>query len=743
MKRGGRFGAMKTAVLGLLSLLLLHSVTGSGEQVKIRLGGYPRKLYEGRVEVLHNGEWGTVCDDDFTMSIANVVCRELGFVGANSWSHSAKYGRGVGKIWLDNVYCAGSEKSIHNCHSRGWGVADCSHNEDVGVICNEVRSKTASKSNIIEHDARVEDVRLRPIGSARGHLPVIHGVLQVQQRGRWHPVCNHGWTQHNSHVVCGMLGFPAERSVSRPLFQSMVRRRDVRPNYLMHSVNCTGWEAHLTLCEFFFYQSGQGRNRCTNGMPVTVTCIPGPAFSSGLAFKKLFRAEEAQVRLKAGAMAGEGRVEVQLNGKWGTVCDDGWGIISASVMCRELGFGSAREALVGGKMGQAMGPIYLTKVRCSGDERSILECPHSNETVICSHRDDAAVRCHVPAMDFEKQVRLRGGRNRHEGRLEVLSGETINGSQQWGIVCSDGWSMLEAAVVCRQLRLGYPSIALKETWYFDGDKEADNVVMSGVKCSGDELSLQQCQHHSEVRCRRGGARFAAGVICADTASDLLLNAPLVEASAYLEDRPLHVLYCAAEEQCLSSSARHMKWPYGQRRLLRFSSEIHNLGLADFRPKASRQNWVWHECHQHYHSMEIFTYYDLLTLNGTKVAEGHKASFCLEDTDCQEGSQKVYECANFGEQGVTVNCHDTYRHDIDCQWVDISDVEPGDYIFQVVLNPRHEVAETDFTNNAMKCSCKYDGHRIWMYNCHVGDAFTDEVERRFEQYPGQLNNLIVQ
>uniref|UniRef100_A0A8C9YN59 Lysyl oxidase homolog n=1 Tax=Sander lucioperca TaxID=283035 RepID=A0A8C9YN59_SANLU len=698
------------------------------ERLKVRLSGYPRKHNEGRVELFYKGEWGTICDDDFSIANANVLCRQLGFVSATGWTPQRK-------IWLDNVLCSGGEKSIEFCKSRGWGNSDCTHDEDAGVVCKDERIPGFVDSNVDEN--RIEEVRLRSVvAMSRKKLPVTEGVVEVKYKDGWAQICDLGWTIKNTHVVCGMLGFPHERKVNKNFYKLYLDRQ--KNHFHIHSVACTGTEIHLAACPLE-YSKRNATFTCEGGMAAVVSCMPGPLFMQNNGLKKKPKISST-VRLKGGARLGEGRVEVLKDNEWGTVCDDRWNLQSASVVCRELGFGSAKEALTGARMGQGMGPIYMNEVKCLGQEKSIWNCPFKNITSEdCQHSEDAAVRCNLPYMGFENSIRLTGGRTRYEGRVELLSSDS-NGTQSWGLVCGESWSTKEAMVACRQLGLGYANQGLQETWYWDSSNVTD-MIMSGVKCTGNEMSLSQCQHHKTVSCQKAAAKFAAGVICSDTASDLVLHAPLVQQTVYIEDRPLHMLYCAAEEDCLSKSAAKANWPYGHRRLLRFSSQIHNIGRADFKPKAGRHSWIWHACHGHYHSMNIFTHYDLMNANGTKVAEGHKASFCLEDSDCQEGVSKRYECANFGDQGITVGCWDLYRHDIDCQWIDITDVRPGNYILQIVINPNNEVAESDFTNNAMKCNCKYDGHRIWLHNCHIGDAFSEEAERRFEKYPGQLNNQI--
>ena len=87
-------------------------------------------------------------------------------------------------------------------------------------------------------------------------------------------------------------------------------------------------------------------------------------------------------------------MEVYHNGVWGTVCDDGWNLVDAQVVCNELDYGQALDAMHGAFYGLGTGQIWLDDINCVGNEWSIGNCSHTGWGVHdCSHYEDASVKC--------------------------------------------------------------------------------------------------------------------------------------------------------------------------------------------------------------------------------------------------------------------------------------------------------------------------------------------------------------
>ena len=91
-------------------------------------------IYEGRVEVCLNNQWGTVCDNDWNSLDAKAVCNQLGYPSSVAVALSNSYfGSGYGPIWFSQVKCSGSETNLFNCNKNY--THNCTHFEDAGVQC--------------------------------------------------------------------------------------------------------------------------------------------------------------------------------------------------------------------------------------------------------------------------------------------------------------------------------------------------------------------------------------------------------------------------------------------------------------------------------------------------------------------------------------------------------------------------------------------------------------------------------
>ncbi|XP_064369534.1 antigen WC1.1-like [Dromaius novaehollandiae] len=435
------------SALGLL--LCVQLCRGTGE-LRLVDGG---SRCAGRVEVKHEGQWGTVCSYDFIWDVrgASVVCRQLGCGTVARTSPYMPFGAGAGRIWLQPFLCRGSETALHHCPHYGWGQHYCGHDTDVGVTCSDA-------------------VELRLVN---GGGPCA-GRVEVKLRGQWGTVADDVWDMEDAEVVCQQLGCGSAKSAH----DSTHFGGGSGPTQLA-LVDCRGDESALWECTV----PGWGPYPGPHDWDVGVVC-------------------QGFVRLVGGDCTCLGRVEVRQGRAWATLCKAHVDLNTAHVICKELGCGAALAITGAARFGAGAGPIWDGGFECAGNESLLSACtrrlPHGQG---CTHASDAAVIC-----SSYTGFRLVNGSTECTGQVELEARGT------WGSLCDAGWDMPDAQVLCHHLGCGFATSVPRGGCFGTGSGPLwqDTFHCSGTKshlgeCPATVLGIPACSpdHAAAVNCSGG------------------------------------------------------------------------------------------------------------------------------------------------------------------------------------------------------------------------------------------------
>ncbi|NXO00805.1 C163A protein, partial [Rhinopomastus cyanomelas] len=310
------------------------------------------------------------------------------------------------------------------------------------------------------------------------------GRVEIHEKDQWRSVCKSDFGPEEAAVVCRHL----QCGTALPAPETTQLGEGARPRW-DRELQCVGNESLLSSCS-----RGPPRDQpCAPGDEASVTCT--------------------KARLVNGSTTCEGRVEVYVQGTWGSLCASRWDLSDAHVLCRHLNCGFAESIPGGGYFGRGTGPIWRESFHCEGTETHLGQCPVTAlGASLCAPENSAAVTCSGPP--GSGSLRLVGGGSRCDGRVEIFQ----HGS--WGRVLDEQWDLREASPVCRQLRCGEAEAAYTPP---KPQRGTGPVGLRGVQCGGHEASLALC---NSSRSEPAAATLIAedvGVICSGSRQVRLVN----------------------------------------------------------------------------------------------------------------------------------------------------------------------------------------------------------------------------
>ncbi|NWX41793.1 C163A protein, partial [Steatornis caripensis] len=323
----------------------------------------------GRLEVRQGQTWAGVCEDGVDIKAAEVVCRQLG-CGTVLAVHGAGGSEvGTGPLWEGGFECNGTEPLLAACTRlppRGQGcashagiVCSCKHRGCWGVL--GVPRTAALPSNALSA-AAYTGFRLVDNSS------VCAGRVEVEVGGTWGSLCATGWDLPDAHVLCRHLGCgPAATVLPGGSFgggDGPLRRE---------TFGCDGSERHPGECP----TAVLGEPVCRPGNAAAVNCS-GLYGTRRQSLKGLLGCPKYRERRAQGCFGARGGLKrgpaVYVNGTWGTVCQEAWDLPDATVVCRQLGCGTALAAPGSTRFGAGTGPLWPDAGGCAGTEASLWDC---------------------------------------------------------------------------------------------------------------------------------------------------------------------------------------------------------------------------------------------------------------------------------------------------------------------------------------------------------------------------------